>query len=462
MKSTKSTSQYAPFLSLGLSAAIPMWLLFRQSLQKNHWKTTAQQHCSTRFQDPNTASEAELIQHWLAWQPHYAQLQRNHNWVVYTMGGLLGFLSMLGGLNYSGNEPINLWLLLGLFSLLPLWMSGITGYAWLRQRRANLTHGPTLLPIRYGWANRLFAPQLNSLSEWNLQNTAQKHLLQRWLIWRLQGAALAFQLSAIVTFVLILVFKDIAFGWSSTIIQNDAWIPTFIDNLARPWSWLIPPPSVELIANSRFYRGQVSFDAATLGQWWSYVLLAMITYGYLPRLLLSAYMKVQIKKTLLHDMQSSGELELFIRVLKHVDFSQSDVLMENNPEKNVVNDGTLEWHELDASQYHLIAWQYPIRRIKTETTLGKNDWDLDTTWIQNRHWQKPTAILAALDQTPTAELADSIAMINEHNPHKKTQLIICISHTIEGQRELGQLKSWQYFASSNRLDIAILNTHLVS
>lgn len=464
MKATKPDDQHSPFFLFGLSAAIPTWLLFRQSLKSDRWKTSARKHCREHFKDINTTNDAELVHHWLAAQSPYPLIQSQNNWVVCGIGAVLGFLSMLGGLNYSGSEPINLWLLLGLFSFAPLLMCGMTCCAWIRKSLPQ--NRPSLPPLHYGWANRILTSQLLGLNEPSLQNTTKTYLLQRWLMWRLQGAALAFQLSAIVTFVLVLVFKDIAFGWSSTIIQTDAWIPTFIDILARPWSWLVPPPSAELINNSRFYRGQTTFDAVILSQWWSYVLLAMITYGYAPRLLLSTFMKYQLKKTLIKEMQSSGDIALFIRAIRQVNTSENERLTETThnertPDATNIDITMLKVHELDASKYHLVGWQYQALPIKIEGILGKTDWDIDREWIHKhtKKWRKPTAMLVALDQTPTAELADIIEMIREHNSNKKIYVIVCTSKYIESKRELGQLKSWQYFANSNGLDIDILNTH---
>ncbi|MFP4540095.1 MAG: DUF2868 domain-containing protein [Opitutales bacterium] len=131
--------------------------------------------------------------------------------------------------------------------------------------------------------------------------------VQKWLILRWsQAFALAFQGAALLAAAGLVFFTDLAFGWSTTLTSGDPAIDadrihSFTSALAMPWAWAIDAahPSLELIRDSRYYRAVdptvSAAEAARLGQWWPFVLLALLGYGVLPRLatLILAHQRLQ-------------------------------------------------------------------------------------------------------------------------------------------------------------------------
>jgi hypothetical protein len=119
--------------------------------------------------------------------------------------------------------------------------------------------------------------------------------LQKWAVLRWsQVFAVTFQISALAACLVLVVFTDLAFGWSTTLTSGDAALDAermrrITSAIATPWSWAIDDavPSTELIKQSRYYRvagGSVSrTEAAQLGNWWRFVALAIAVYGLLPR-----------------------------------------------------------------------------------------------------------------------------------------------------------------------------------
>src|SRR5690606_41608770 len=120
----------------------------------------------------------------------------------------------------------------------------------------------------------------------------QKWALLRWS----QTFALWFQLTALAVSLVLVVFTDLAFGWSTTLTTGDPLLDARRVHratavVAAPWRWIIPDaqPSLELIEESRYFRaasGAVSArEAARLGGWWRFVVLTIVVYGVLPRVI---------------------------------------------------------------------------------------------------------------------------------------------------------------------------------
>jgi hypothetical protein len=135
-----------------------------------------------------------------------------------------------------------------------------------------------------------------------LYSSLQKWALLRWS----QMFAVAFQLTAVVACLILVVFTDLAFGWSTTLTTGEAALDArrvhrMTSTLAAPWSWTLEDarPSLALIEESRYYRvasEPVSRDqAARLGGWWKFVVLAILVYGLLPRLITLAVAQSRLR-----------------------------------------------------------------------------------------------------------------------------------------------------------------------
>lgn len=112
-----------------------------------------------------------------------------------------------------------------------------------------------------------------------------------------QVFGVAFNVGIILTTVLLEWFTDLAFGWGSTLDVHPQTIYDMTRLIALPWGWLLGEgvgyPSLEEIAGSRIILEHwatatptVKPDPAHLRSWGSFLVLAVITYGLLPRLLL--------------------------------------------------------------------------------------------------------------------------------------------------------------------------------
>ncbi len=129
--------------------------------------------------------------------------------------------------------------------------------------------------------------------------------IQRWgLLAASQGAAVAFQLGALVATLALVVFSDLSFGWSTTLRIEPEAAHRATTLLATPWAGLWPEavPSSELIEQTRFFRiaARPAPDVAPelFGQWWRFVVAALVVYGLAPRLAFFVFARVRLRRGL--------------------------------------------------------------------------------------------------------------------------------------------------------------------
>ena len=425
MVDNKSTVK-THFFQHGLTHAMVAWLMLYQSQTKPGWQNDLQ----SLEREPNAQSE-HLLEKWLHRQPGFELLHSlKIQWLAPGTGALFGLFAMLGALSYSGEQPINLWFVLGLFVFLPLITTFTTLLAW--RRSLNSQHKP--LPL-FG---RLLLEKISIPSHINS--------LRPWLMWKLQWMAVCFQTSAIVTFLIVLLFQDLAFAWSSTLIKDGKTITQIIHTLAAPWQWLIEAPSTELIQTSQYYRSSETFSASQLGLWWPFIFMTMLTYGLLPRLILFCWMGFRVHSLLKSEIELSGKLEQFIHACSDPVEQCNDSL---EPDCNIV----------ETPEAKSIAWQWRPDILPTYISLGFSTWEEDEKWIESNldEIASPLYFSVQIRQTPTAELADIIETARLKGTDLKVGLLAIYND--KDDMTSGSLKSWQLFATKHRLLFSVADSN---
>jgi len=257
------------------------------------------------------------------------RLRRLASIVLLFIGILLGVLTATVAFTYEGRHPVSLFRLFGLLVVLP----GVLLLATLvvLPLRGSGAGGGSLAALNIGrWAGvvidrlaqvELFVPGagaplgLATFARWQLLVFAQ------WL-------AVGFFIGALGLALLRVVFSDLAFGWSTTLVVDAADAHRAFAALAVPWAaWLAAAvPDLELTEVSRYFRGAgLNGDdsrAARLGDWWPYVLMVVTVYGLLPRLILLLVGQWRLQKAtralLLDDPEVTALLDrLMAPMLEH-------------------------------------------------------------------------------------------------------------------------------------------------
>ena len=228
--------------------------------------------------------------------------------LITVLGMILGGSATLGLFYFDGSGRVNaisiiaiLVLLPGLF-LLPFVIAALPPSALARIPGASafgaLSRG--LSPGRLAAGAMRLSP-VGVRQAWEkVSGQALRHQslfqgIHKWAILRWsQLFAVGFQVAALGAAFSLILFTDLAFGWSTTLTSGDpiedaATVHRLTSTLATPWAWAIESadPSIDLILESRFFRAAettlTSRQAARLGAWWPFIIMTLLVYGLLPR-----------------------------------------------------------------------------------------------------------------------------------------------------------------------------------
>ncbi len=255
--------------------------------------------------DPKTA--AELVARWLAsLQPQSTtptageRVARAHliaNWLVFVVFASIGAGVALAVLQFTGDHPINVLVVLGVFVFLQ-WinlLAMIAAFVWSRSSPGFLAHFPLSALVRKVIARLVGAEDTGRF----LARRSLYAGVERWVLFRsMQIGAVAFNLGALGTFIAAVSFTDLAFAWSTTLQVGAEGLQRFCEGLALPWRLWLPDavPTLDLVQATRYFRLDAAYvnapagarvqDAAVAGGWWPFLLMCLLIYGLLPRLVL--------------------------------------------------------------------------------------------------------------------------------------------------------------------------------
>jgi hypothetical protein len=234
------------------------------------------------------------------------------------LGSVTGGAVALTAFAYDGSEPVNVVRLLALLVGTQLVLLAFT-LLLLPGRILGLRHIHDLLTALNpgAWAAAVFQkiarapPGVTRLFDGHAPRAAAVRFAKWQVLYWSQTAAVAFNVAALVAAIMLVTFSDLAFGWSTTLDADPAAVTRVVQRIAWPWSTLVPlaVPSADLVEQSQFFRLEGSAVPAsaprTLGAWWPFTILALVTYGLVPRLVLlmlaATRLRAATKRLLLDD-----------------------------------------------------------------------------------------------------------------------------------------------------------------
>ena len=217
------------------------------------------------------------------------------------IGASFGCGVALAAFHYDGSRPVNVVTLLATLVIAQLVLlvltlllipRGLPGLRAIQDLLETMNPGAWAASIyrRIARPPRDAAP----LFGWHHGRSAAAGRFAKWqmLFWS-QTAAVAFNVAAIATGVALVTFTDLAFGWSTTLQADPHVVARWVDAVSLPWQAWAPAavPDLSLIERSQFFRLDgarvLDVDASrALTGWWAFTILAIVTYGLLPRLAL--------------------------------------------------------------------------------------------------------------------------------------------------------------------------------
>jgi Protein of unknown function (DUF2868) len=224
------------------------------------------------------------------WEHRYHRLVL----VLASAGAMTGSSAMAGAAVIDREQPINLLLMAAVFLVLPTisWLLSVAAILW-RARSRGIRHDGLFGAdgIANRWLER--SSGFRSLTRKWPANTASA-LIESHLQMLPQWFTVGFFTGALLALFALVMFTDLAFGWSTTIEMAAGSVASVCRWLAWPWSgWLpVAVPDMTLVEASRFFRLEDRdldrVAAASLGQWWPFVTMCILVWGLLPRVVLMA------------------------------------------------------------------------------------------------------------------------------------------------------------------------------
>lgn len=201
---------------------------------------------------------------------------------------ILGLFTGFGLLSYNGSEPVNVIYFMVMVIVFPLVTMLLTVISMFR---AQGTHNVLVHISPAFWMEKILTLFPGRVED-NIRAFKLNPLLTNWLIiQRAQVLSLFFSLGLLLALLAMVVTKDIAFAWSTTLHISPEEFHLFLKNIAFPWSEFSPSavPSMTLIEKSHYFRlgeGTSMLDPEQLGEWWKFLAFATLFYAILLRLLM--------------------------------------------------------------------------------------------------------------------------------------------------------------------------------
>lgn len=327
---------------------------------------------------------------------------------------LLGLLTGFTLLSYSGKEPVNvIYLLLvmvglPLLSILLTLLSMYTGNLGAR----FFNHFSPLYYLEK-MINFFYFSKKVDLSEVSFSSSMTKWIF----LDRLQRFSFLFAVGLLLSLLLTVVSKDIAFAWSSTLEIDAMTFQQTLGYLATPWQAIFPSavPTLELVEVSHYYRLGEKLDsnmiqnADKLGAWWMFLAMAMVFYAILLRIALWVWIHLAFKRTLEQEFFAITGVEQLLSEFTTPFVSTQAPVVENHldvveSEASADSDLEMEYNAILGWNYseenlHLIVDAFGVTASALNVVGGKNSFSEDQAIIESvqrsilvyvKAWEPPT------------------------------------------------------------------------
>lgn len=239
-------------------------------------------------------------------------------WVLAVVLFLVGMGAAAAVLQFTGDHPINVLVVLGVFvfaqlAALLLTVAFFALAAWAPGLFESL---PLVVLARTAvvssWRRVVRRPEGGTDEKlgWVRGRRSLYSRVERNLLFvLLQQSAVAFNLGVLSSFLVAVTFSDLAFGWGTTLSIGAEQLHRACTALSVPWaSWLEGATvSPELVRATQYSRLEGDYVTAAegagralsmYGHWWRFLVVSIITYGLLPRLILLLHSKGMLRRTL--------------------------------------------------------------------------------------------------------------------------------------------------------------------
>ena len=276
---------------------------------------------------------------------------------------IMGILTGLGLLSYSGDAPVNITYYLFFAMVVPI-ISMLFSLFTMFSRGGIAEFFSLFLSLHW------FDKMVSFLPFENKKNFSQEMLLPdeltKWMmIERLQRISLLFSFGLLVALVFVVVVKDIAFGWSTTLDISASSFHAFISNIAIVWRDIVPSavPSLELVEMSQYFRlgerldTELVANANQLGAWWQFLAMATLFYAIILRFLFWLLSYYGYKQRLKKEFMLLDGVGVLLKEFKTPFVSTEAVSTEKHLE--IIQENNLQIKNYASGSYnYILGWNF--------------------------------------------------------------------------------------------------------
>lgn len=232
----------------------------------------------------------------------------------------VGLTVAFGIFHFTGDHPINVLVVLGVFVFVQLLTLAISILALATAMVSPaFFEGLPLVLLLKRLASRLWRRAGTRIADDPTRDAIDRLLMrrsmygsvERYVLFRhLQLAAAWFNVGALTVLLIDVMVTDLAFGWSTTLQLGAESFFELCQTLAAPWSKWLPQamPTFDLVHATQYFRLEGAYvgvtegarvgDPALPGQWWPFLASCLFFYGLLPRVVLAAWSSIMVSLSL--------------------------------------------------------------------------------------------------------------------------------------------------------------------
>lgn len=249
-------------------------------------------------------------------------------------------------------------------------------------------------------------------------------LLANWMIIkRSQIIVLFFSFGLLLALLGVVVTKDIAFAWSTTLHITPEALYDFLTTLALPWREIMPSavPSLELIQQSQYFRlgeklnTEMIAHASQLGEWWKFLAFATLFYAIFLRIMMFIFVSFGFNYAVKRSLLTLKGATKLLREINEPIISTYAKRKESTFIPNEKSYGQIV-KSLDASYDSIHGWAIPSDKLlllgdsmqviapEYFEVGGKNSFDEDADVIFKSHGE--VLLLVKAWEPPTMDFVD--------------------------------------------------------
>ena len=224
-------------------------------------------------------------------------------------------------------------------------------------------------------------------------------------------AGVFFSIGALLSLLITIATKDIAFGWATTLNIQPSELKSVLDSIAI-WKLFCTNcvPDTHLIELSRYSRLGTSVtkeqiaNAQLLGQWWKFLALSIAVYGVALRGILFAIANILPKKK------------------ESVEFS-SNVAKEEFEQLDSSYDNRADISNLNSREFKLIGYHFDINKLGLKSNDNSND-----IVVAVKSWEPPIM-----------DFFDYLEELQDEKPNAKISILLV---GLNGKAESQDIEIW--------------------